>query len=77
MHGLAFGVILAAAIGAASGCTSGGAGRASDVQNVHGISDDITAVTGGTRTDNQRSFDPNYTAVIPSSYGAGGLTNRP
>jgi hypothetical protein len=49
------------------GCTSGAPERASDIQNLNGISDDISAV-GFTQSNSLHSSDPNKTSVIPHNY---------
>ena len=56
------------------GCTSGGPQRASDIQNLNGISDDIAAVDM-TRSENTRARDPNVHSTIPRNYEV--LTDTP
>ncbi|HEX5322112.1 MAG TPA: hypothetical protein VFW46_23355 [Stellaceae bacterium] len=58
--------IAALCIGA-FGCTVGGPERASDIQNLHGISDDISA-TRMTDTDGRRQRDPNMHSTLPRTY---------
>ena len=53
-------------LGGAFGC-SGGPQRASDVQNLNGISDDISAVDM-TRSANTRARDPNISSTLPRNY---------
>jgi hypothetical protein len=61
--GLAFALVL----GGASGCVVGGPERASDIQNVHAISDDISAVTM-TQSQSAHTHDPNQQTTLPNSY---------
>jgi hypothetical protein len=63
---LRFGLLLALVIGV-GGCAVGGPERASDIQNVNAISDDIAAV-GMTRSDTASAHDPNMRSVIPRNY---------
>lgn len=50
------------------GCDTGGPpGRASDIQNLHGISDDISATTM-TDSDRRWSHDPNIQTTLPNTY---------
>lgn len=60
---------LAAALvlGGLCGCNAGAPERASDIQNLHAISDDISAVTM-TRSDTSRAQDPNIHSTIPRHY---------
>jgi len=51
----------------AVGCSVDGPQRASDIQNLHGISDDISAV-GMTDSDTRRARDPNMHSALPSGY---------
>ena len=68
------GLALALALGGASGCVVGGPQRASDIQNLNGISDDIAAVNM-TQSENLRARDPNIHSTIPRSYEV--LSDRP
>jgi hypothetical protein len=61
------GLVFALALGGASGCVAGGPDRASDIQNLNAISDDISAVTM-TQSENLRSRDPNIHSTIPRTY---------
>ena len=61
------GLALALAIGGASGCVSGGRERASDIQNLNAINDDISAVKM-TQSDTSRAKDPNMQSTIPRTY---------
>src|SRR5438874_1797514 len=49
-----FGLVVALVLGGGFGCASGGPQRASDIQNLNGISDDIAAVTM-TQSENLRA----------------------
>ena len=51
-------------LGGACGCTTGAPERASDIQNLNGISDDISAVNM-TQSENLRARDPNIHSTIP------------
>ena len=63
-----FALITALALSVASGCTGIGApGRASDTQNVNGISDDISALTM-TQSDVMHAADPMSKTVTPRHY---------
>ena len=52
---------------AAAGCSIGAPERASDIQNVHGISDDISAERM-TQSDSLKIQDPNLPTTYPHSY---------
>ena len=65
--GARFGLIAALLLGGGFGCTVGGPQRASDIQNLNGISDDIAAVNM-TQSENLRAKDPNIHSTIPRSY---------
>jgi hypothetical protein len=52
---------------AAAGCSVGAPERASDVQNLHGISDDISAVKM-TESDSLKIPDPNLATTLPHTY---------
>jgi hypothetical protein len=49
------------------GCAVGGPDRASDIQNLHGISDDISAVTM-TDSHSRYAHDPNASTTLPNNY---------
>jgi hypothetical protein len=68
-----FGLVVALVLGGGFGCTAGPQ-RASDIQNLNGISDDISAVTM-TQSENLRARDPNIHSTIPRSYEV--LSDRP
>ena len=55
------------ALGGACGCVAGGPQRASDIQNLNAISDDISSVTMA-RSDTSRVRDPNIHSTIPRTY---------
>ena len=61
------GLMLALALGGASGCEVGGPQRASDIQNLNAISDDIAAVSM-TQSDTRGARDPNTRTPIPRPY---------
>jgi hypothetical protein len=61
------GLVLAVALGGACGCVAGGPQRASDIQNLNAITDDISSVTMA-RTDGSRVRDPNIHSTIPRTY---------
>ncbi|MGE5269303.1 MAG: hypothetical protein ACM3JG_06470 [Thiohalocapsa sp.] len=63
---LAFALALGA-LGGLCGCNAGAPERASDIQNLHAISDDIASVTM-TRSDTSRAHDPNVHSTIPRHY---------
>jgi len=66
------GLAFALALGGACGCVAGGPERASDIQNVNGISDDISAVTM-TQSSTSRARDPNMRSTLPNNYETSGL----
>jgi hypothetical protein len=60
--------VVALALTAAVGCSIIGAPeRASDTQNMYGISDDISAVRM-TQSDSLKVSDPNIRTTLPRSY---------
>jgi len=62
------GLVLALALGGACGCAVGGPQRASDIQNVNAITDDISAVSM-TRSDRTTHVnDPNAPSTLPNTY---------
>ena len=67
-------ILLLGGLGGGFGCTAGGPQRASDIQNLNGISDDIAAVNM-TQSENLRARDPNIHSTIPRSYEV--LSDRP
>ncbi|HEX3883694.1 MAG TPA: hypothetical protein VHW66_13620 [Stellaceae bacterium] len=58
---------LLACFGAAGCDYGGGPQRASDIQNLHGISDDISATTM-TDSDRRWAHDPNTPTTLPNTY---------
>jgi hypothetical protein len=58
-------LLLALAIG--SGCSPGAPQRASDIQNLNGISDDISAVRM-TDSGTRYAKDPNGISTLPKTY---------
>jgi len=61
------GLVAALVLGGAFGCTAGGRERASDIQNLHGISDEIHDVNM-TQSENLRARDPNIHSTIQRSW---------
>ena len=60
--------VLVALLGAgAAGCSVGGPERASDIQNLNGIGDDISAVNM-TDSDRRHAHDPNARTTLPNTY---------
>ncbi|MGH7212359.1 MAG: hypothetical protein ACREF1_12970 [Acetobacteraceae bacterium] len=60
------GLALALAFGVC-GCAAGGPDRASDIQNLNAIADDISAVTM-TQSQSEHVHDPNLPTTLPNSY---------
>ena len=69
---LRIGLVVALCVGGMAGCTPGGPQRASDIQNVNGISDDISAV-GMTDSVSRRTHDPNSRTTLPNNYETIGM----
>jgi hypothetical protein len=67
MTPLRLGFIVALTLATAVGCSIGAPDRASDIQNVNGISDDISAVRM-TQSDSLKIPDPNLSTTLPHSY---------
>jgi hypothetical protein len=61
------GFITALALVAVAGCSIGAPERASDIQNLNAIPDDISAVRM-TQPDAQKISDPNLPTTLPHSY---------
>ena len=61
------GLVIALGLGGACGCAVGGPERASDIQNLNAISDDIAAVSM-TQSDTRAARDPNTRTPIPRAY---------
>lgn len=64
---LRIGLVIALCVGGAVACTSGGPQRASDIQNLNGIGDDISAVNM-TDSSNRKTHDPNLESTLPNNY---------
>ena len=67
MTPLRCGLAVALVLSGACGCAPGGRERASDIQNLNAINDDISAVTM-TQSDTSRARDPNMQSTIPRTY---------
>ena len=65
--GLARILMAAVALGGVVGCEAGGPQRASDIQNLNAISDDIAAVKM-TESPTARAHDPILPSTFPRSY---------
>jgi len=63
---LRIGLVVALCVGGFA-CAPGGPERASDIQNVHGIADDISAVTM-TDSTARMVHDPNALTTLPNNY---------
>lgn len=61
------GLVFALCLGGGFACTPGGPERASDIQNLHAISDDISAV-GMTDSTARQVHDPNAMTTLPNNY---------
>ena len=61
---LRFGFAVLVVLGGACGCVEGRPERASDIQNLNAINDDIAAVSS-VRPDTLRNRDPNLPTVFP------------
>lgn len=64
---LRIGLVIALCVGGVVACTPGGPERASDIQNLNGISDDISAV-GMTDSSSRKTHDPNFESTLPNNY---------
>ena len=64
---LRIGLVVALCVGGAIACTPGGPERASDIQNLNGITDDISAVNM-TDSINRQTHDPNFESTLPNHY---------
>jgi hypothetical protein len=65
-------LVVALCVGGAVGCAPGGPQRASDIQNLNGISDDISAV-GMTDSLSRKTHDPNDRTTLPNNYSIWGM----
>ena len=61
------GLVAVLVLGGGFGCTVGGPQRASDIQNLHAIGDDISAV-GMTDSLSRKTHDPNAVSTLPNNY---------
>jgi hypothetical protein len=61
------GAFLVLVLGGLTGCQVGAPDRASDIQNLHAISDDISAVTM-TQSSSAHAHDPNLPTTLPNNY---------
>ncbi|HUC11109.1 MAG TPA: hypothetical protein VL985_11900 [Stellaceae bacterium] len=61
------GFVVAVMLATAAGCSVGAPDRASDIQNLNAIPDDISAVSM-TRSEAQKVQDPNQPTVLPNHY---------
>jgi len=64
---LRVGLIVVLCLGGAVACAPGGPERASDIQNLHAIGDDISAV-GMTDSEARKTHDPNIETTLPNNY---------
>ena len=64
---LRLGLVVALTLATAAGCSIGAPERASDIQNLHAISDDISAVRM-TQSDSLKIPDPNLPTTLPHNY---------
>jgi hypothetical protein len=64
---LRIGLVVVLCLGGAIGCAPGGPQRASDIQNLNGISDDISA-TEMTNSEARKTHDPNIGTTLPNNY---------
>jgi hypothetical protein len=69
---LRIGLLAALCVGVATACTPGGPQRASDIQNLNGIGDDISAV-GMTDSVSRKTHDPNDRTTLPNTYSTSGI----
>lgn len=67
MTPLRLGLVVALTLATAAACSIGAPERASDIQNLNGISDDISAVRM-TQSDSLKIPDPNLPTTYPHSY---------
>lgn len=67
MMWLRVGAVVVLSLIGAFGCDVSGPRRASDIQNLNAINDDISAVTM-TESDTRRARDPNIHSTLPRNY---------
>jgi hypothetical protein len=65
---LRIGLVVALCVGGAVACTPSGPERASDIQNLNGISDDISAVNMTNDSSSRKTHDPNLESTLPNNY---------
>lgn len=66
MVGMRLGIVVALVLSGA-GCNIGAPERASNIQNLNAIPDDISSVTM-TRSESQKVQDPNQPTTLPHHY---------
>jgi hypothetical protein len=64
---LRIGLVVVLCLCGAIACNPGGPQRASDIQNLNGINDDISAV-GMTDSTLRKTHDPNMQSTLPNNY---------
>jgi hypothetical protein len=67
MTGMRFAFVVALVWVTVAGCSIGAPERASNIQNLNGITDDIWAI-GMTRSEAQKVHDPNLPTTIPNNW---------
>ncbi len=67
MLAMRLGLMITLMLATAAGCTIGAPERASNIQNLNAIPDDISAV-GMTRSETQKVQDPNLPTTLPTNY---------
>jgi hypothetical protein len=67
MNWMHFGAVAALTLAMAAGCSIGAPERASDIQNLQAVQDDISAVRM-TQSDSLKVSDPNLPTTLPHSY---------
>jgi hypothetical protein len=67
MIGMRLGLVVALTLAGAAGCSIGAPERASNIQNLNAIPDDISAVEM-TRSETQKVQDPNRPTTLPHNY---------
>lgn len=67
MNTMRLGLVVALALSAGVGCSIGAPDRASNIQNLHAVADDISAVRM-TQSDSLKIPDPNLPTTLPHTY---------
>ncbi|HXC88884.1 MAG TPA: hypothetical protein VNV18_01855 [Stellaceae bacterium] len=67
MNTMRLGLVVALALSAGVGCSIGAPERASNIQNLHAVADDISAVRM-TQSDSLKIPDPNLPTTLPHTY---------